>query len=161
MDAGDNAEGLVHLAAPLDEEIIREECSGRIGTIRVVEWDKREKRITAHVEERLGAVLLSTKPFNPPDSETLPILCAVIRSNPSGMLNFSKEVRQFQGRVALIKRRFAEESWPDLSAECLTAMPEDWLLPWLGNIRTAQEIRNLDILPALRGHAFMATAAST
>ena len=150
VDAGDKAEGLVHLAAPLDEKIIREECSGRIETIRRVEWDKRDKRITAHVEERLGAVFLSTKPFNPPDSETLPILCEVIRSNPSGMLNFSREVRQFQGRVALMQRRFAEESWPDLSDECLTAMPEDWLLPWLGNIRTAQGLSSLDILPAMR-----------
>ena len=150
VDAGDNAEGLVHLAAPLDEKIIREECNERIRTIRRVEWDKRDKRITANVDERLGAVLLSAKPFNPPDSETLPVLCEVIRSNPSGMLNFSREVRQFQGRVALIQRRFDGESWPDLSDECLTATPEDWLLPWLGNIRTAQGLSSLDILPALR-----------
>ena len=150
VDAGAYAEGLVHLAAPLDEKIIREECSVRIVTIRKVEWDKRDKRITAHVEERLGAVLFSTKPFNPPDAETVPILCEVIRSNPSGMLNFSREVRQFQGRVALIQKMFTEESWPDLSDECLTSRPEDWLLPWLGNIRTAQGLSSLDILPALR-----------
>ncbi len=149
VDAVDKAEGLVHLATPLREAIIREECSDRIETIRRVEWDKREKRITAHVEERLGAVLLSTKPFKPTDAETLPILCDVIRSSPSVMLNFSREVRQFQGRVALMKRSFAEEAWPDLSDECLTARPEDWLLPWLGNIRTAQGLSSLDILPAM------------
>lgn len=149
-DAGNNAEGLVHLAAPLDEKIIREECSGRIETIRRVEWDKKDKKIKANVEERLGAVPLSTKPFNPPDAETLPILCEVVRSNPSGILNFSKEVRQFQGRVALMKNRFPEEFWPDLSDESLTPTPEDWLLPWLGNIRTAQGLSSLDILPALR-----------
>lgn len=150
VDAGDKAEGQVHLAAPLEEIIIREECSGRIRTVRKIEWDKRDKRITANVEERLGAVLLSRKPFNPPDAETLPILCEVVRSNPSGTLNFSREVRQFQGRVALMQRNFIEGSWPDLSDECLTARPEDWLLPWLGNIRTAQGLSGLDVLPALR-----------
>jgi ATP-dependent helicase HrpB len=66
------------------------------------------------------------------------------------MLNFSRDVRQFQGRVAFLQRRFTEESWPELSDECLTAMPEDWLLPWLVNIRTAQDLSSLDILPALR-----------
>jgi len=150
VDAGESAEGLVHLAAPLDEKIIREECSRRIRTIRRVEWDKRDKRIISNLEERLGAVVLSTKPFNPRDSETVPILCEVIRSNPSGTLNFSREVRQFQGRVALIQGVFTDESWPDLSDECLTATPENWLLPWLGNIRTAQGLCSLDILPALR-----------
>ncbi|MFZ2196879.1 MAG: ATP-dependent helicase HrpB, partial [Thermodesulfovibrionales bacterium] len=149
VDAGESAEGLVHLAAPLEEKIIREECSGRIRTIRRVEWDKRNNRIISNLEERLGSVVLSTKPFNPLDSETLPILCEVIRSNPSGTLNFSREVRQYQGRVALIHRAFTEESWPDFSDECLTAMPEDWLLPWLGNIRTAQGLCGLDILPAM------------
>lgn len=149
VDAGDKAEGLVHLAAPLEEKIIREEYSGRIETTRRVEWDKRDKRIISNLEERLGSVVLSTKPFNPLDSEALPILCEVIRSNPSGTLNFSREVRQFQGRVALIQRMFTKESWPDLSDKCLTAMPEGWLLPWLGNIRTAQGLCSLDILPAL------------
>lgn len=49
-----------------------------------------------------------------------------------------------------MKRRFSEGSWPDLSDESLVAIPEDWLLPWLGNIRTAQGLSSLDILPALR-----------
>ena len=98
VDAGDKAEGFVHLAAPLDEETIREECSGRIETVRRVEWDRRDARIIATIEERLGALLLSSRPFNPSDEETLPLLCEAIRSSPSGMLNFTREVRQFQGQ---------------------------------------------------------------
>lgn len=147
VDAGDSAEGFVRLAASLDEAIIREECSGRIETIRRVEWDKR---IIANLEERLGAVVLSTKPFNPPDSEALPVLCEAIRSSPSLLFKFSREARQFQGRVALIHNMFPEESWPDLSVARLTAMPEDWLLPWLCGKRTAEELSNLDILSAMR-----------
>ena len=150
VDNGDKAEGFVRLAAPLDEGIIREECSGRIETIRRVEWDKREKRIIANLEDRLGAVVLSTKPFNPPDSEALPVLCEVIRSSPSGLLNFSLEVRQFQRRIALMQRMFPEYSLPDLSEERLTAMPEDWLLPWLCGKRTVEGLSSFDILPAMR-----------
>ena len=151
VDAGDKAEGFVHLAAPLDEETIREECSGRIETLRRVEWGRRDARIIATIEERFGSLLISSRPFNPSTEETLPLVCEVVRSSPSGMLNFTREVRQFQARVSLMRRTFPEENWPDLSDKRLISTPEDWLLPWLGNIRTAQGLSALDILPGLRG----------
>ena len=66
------------------------------------------------------------------------------------MLDFNNEVRQLQGRVALMKRTFPEEQWPDLSDNYLISTPEDWLLPWLRGIRTEQGLSTLNILPALR-----------
>ncbi len=41
------------------------------------------------------------------------------------------------------------ENWPDLSEEALLAAPQDWLLPWLSGIRSAQQLAALNILPAL------------
>ena len=149
MDAGEKGEGIVHIAAPLTEKIIREECSSRIEIIKRIEWDKRENRIAAAVEERLGAMMLSVKPFQPSDEDTAPILCGVIKSTP-GMLIFTEEARQFKGRVALVRRIFPEESWPDLSDERLAAIPEEWLNPWLGGVRSAQDFVRVDILSALR-----------
>jgi ATP-dependent helicase HrpB len=67
------------------------------------------------------------------------------------MLKFTKEARQFQARVSLMRRTFPGENWPDLSDEHLFSRPEEWLLPWLGNIRTAEGLSALDILPGLRG----------
>jgi ATP-dependent helicase HrpB len=139
----------VHIAAPLTEKIIREECSSRIEIIKRIEWDKRENRIAAADEERLGAMMLSVKPFQPSDEDTAPILCGVIKSTP-GMLIFTEEARQFKGRVALVRRIFPEESWPDLSDERLAAIPEEWLNPWLGGVRSAQDFARVDILAALR-----------
>jgi ATP-dependent helicase HrpB len=149
MDAGAKGEGVVHMAASLTEEIIREECTGSIETIRRVEWDGRESRIIASVEERLGVLLLSAKPFTAADEEVVPILCEMIRKTP-GMLIFAKESRQFQGRVAFMRSIFPEESWSDLSDEYLLSVPEDWLLPCLGGIRNAQGVAGIDLLHALR-----------
>ena len=151
VDDRDQAEGFVHLAAPLDEDTIREECSGRLKTLRRVEWGKKDARIIAAIEERFGSLLISSRPFNPSPEETLPLICDIVRSSPSGMLNFTREVRQFQARVSLMKRIFPEENWPDLSDEHLISTPENWLLPWLGNIRTLEGLSALDILPCLRG----------
>ncbi len=149
VDAGEKAEGFVHIAAPVTEELVRSECGSRIETVRSVAWDRKEGRIIAAIEERLGALLLSTRPFTPADEESAPILCEVIRTTP-GILAFSKEARQFQGRVGLMVRAFPEESWPALTDERLSSKPEEWLLPWLRNIRSAQGLGNLHILPALK-----------
>ncbi len=149
LDAGGPGEGTVHIASPLDEETIREECADRIRTTRRVEWDRREGRIVATIEEKIGSILLSTKPFRPSDDEASPILCDAIRTSVA-TLTFTKEALQFQGRVALMAKHFPAESWPDLSAEALLKKTNKWLQPWLGPARTAQDIAKLDILPALR-----------
>lgn len=149
VDAGMKAEGVIHLAAPVTEELVRSECASRMQTIRRVEWDRSQGRIAAAVEERLDTMLLSSRPFKPSDEEAAPILCEAIRTTP-GMLRFSKEARQFQARVGLMKKAFPEEVWPDLADPALLSRPEEWLLPWLVNIRTAQGLGGLSILPALR-----------
>jgi ATP-dependent helicase HrpB len=149
LDAGEKAEGIVHLASPVSEEIIRKELRGRIESLRKVEWDRREERIIAKVEERIGAVVLSSRPFSPSEEEALPVLCEAIGSNP-GMLTFSTEARQFQGRVGLMRRAFPDEDWPDLSDEQLLSNIKEWLLPWLTGRRNSQDIKNMDILPALK-----------
>ncbi|TAN41146.1 MAG: ATP-dependent helicase HrpB [Nitrospirae bacterium] len=149
LDAGEGSEGLVYRAAPVTEEILREECGRRIKTIRRIAWDKGLERIEAVVEERIGAISLSIKPFTPSDEEAVPVLCEAIRSWPK-MLNFSKEALQFMARVSLIRRTFPEEPWPELSLQALAADPGKWLPPRLGGIRSSRALSGLDLLPALR-----------
>ncbi len=66
------------------------------------------------------------------------------------MLFFSKEARQFQGRVALLRKVFPQEMWPDISDDHLAATLEEWLLPSLDGMRSSQDIAALEVLPALK-----------
>ena len=149
LDAGEKTEGRVHIAASLSELLIRQECSNSIKTLRRIEWNKREKKIIAVSEESLGAVLISVKPFSPTEEEVLPILCEAIKNGQAGV-SFNAEARKFQARISLIRRAFPEQNLPDLSVESLLSNPDVWLLPWLGRMRTAQDLSSMDILPALR-----------
>jgi ATP-dependent helicase HrpB len=119
-----------------------------------VEWDKQEGRILSFLAEQLEALSLSTKPFPAPDEEAIPILCQAIRSG-AAVLTFGRDARQFQGRVALLRRNYPEknwpeENWPDLSEEALLSSPEGWLAPWLTGIRTGEQLAGLALLPALK-----------
>ncbi len=150
LDGGEKAEGTIHMAEPVSEEIIRRELGAHIETRRQVEWDKQEGRIVSFLTEGLGVLSLSTKPFPVPDEEALPILCAAIRSGAAD-LTFGGEDRQFQGRVALLSRAFPGENWPDLSEAALLSSPEGWLAPSLAGIRTGEHLAGLALLPALQG----------
>jgi ATP-dependent helicase HrpB len=148
VDAGEKAEGKVHLAEPVDEDLLREELSGSIESVRRVEWDKREGRIVATLEEKLGALQLSARPFAPGEEETAALLCEAVRSG-SARIVFSGEARQLQGRVSLMKRTFPAENWPDLSEARLLSALEEWLRPWLKGIRTREQLATLDLLQPL------------
>ena len=169
LDGGEKAEGTIHMAEPVTEEIIRREMSAHIETRRQVEWNRQEGRIFSSLVERLGTLSLSARPFPAADEEAVPILCNAIRTG-SAALTFDSEARQFQGRVALLRRTFSEEKgdkgkgpennyseggrpgekWPDLSAEALLSSPEEWLAPWLGGIRTGEQLAGLRLLPTLK-----------
>ena len=151
VDAGEKAEGVVHLAEPVGEDLLRQELGERIETLRRVEWDRQEGRIVAVLEERLGAVQISARQFAPAEEEVAPLLDAEIRSG-SARIVFSGEARQFQGRVALMRKIFPSEGWPDLAAETLLSAPEDWINPFLKGIRTRAQLVSLDLLPPLRAH---------
>jgi ATP-dependent helicase HrpB len=142
------SEGRVHLAEPVSEALVRKEVGERIESVRRVEWDKREGRIIAVLEERLGSLVLSLKPLSPAPEETDHILCAEIRSGALP-LPFHPKVRQLQGRIRLLGWTFPEENWPDLSDENLQAKPEEWLAPFLAGIRSREQLDGLDIGPPL------------
>ena len=148
VDKGERAEGTVHLAEPVTEEVLRKELADQVETRRQVVWDKQEGRIVATIEERLGAISLSAKPIHPSNEDVASVLCESIRLKEV-KLPFSREAMQFQVRVHLMREIFPEESWPDFSEEMLLAAPEDWLLPWLSGIRNSQQLAALNIVPAL------------
>ncbi|HWU37896.1 MAG TPA: ATP-dependent helicase HrpB, partial [Candidatus Acidoferrum sp.] len=122
VDAGEKAEGRVHLAEPIAEDLLRQELSGSIESIRRLEWDRREGRIMAALEEKLGALQLSARPFAPSEEEAALLLCEVVRSG-SARIVFGEGARQLQGRVSLMKRTFPTENWPDLSEAFLLSTP--------------------------------------
>ena len=149
LDSGEKAEGTIHMAEPVAEETIRKEMASHIKTIRQVEWDRQEGRILSFLKEKLGALTLSAIPFSAPDEEVVPILCQAIRSGAAS-LTFTEDVRQLQGRVALLRRTLPTDAWPDMTGVALLASPEAWLAPWLSGIRTKEQLAGLKLVPALK-----------
>jgi ATP-dependent helicase HrpB len=138
---GDMRESRIRMAVPVDEAELRALFADRIDTVETVEWSRRENRIAARRQEKLGALVLSDRALDDPDPQ------AMARAAFDGLrangLNWSPGAARLRARIALI---------PDLGPvdDASLLADSDWLLPWLGRVRTLADLRNLDLTEALK-----------
>lgn len=138
---GDAREARVRIGVALHEDELRDLYGDRIETVEAVTWSRREGRVLARRQERLGALVLSDRALDAPDAD------AVARAAWDGLvelgLPWTPAARRLRARIALVP------GMPDVSDAALLA-GSDWLLPYLGRARTAADLRALDLTEPLK-----------
>ncbi len=146
---GDPREARIRQAAPIAEAALRRLFAERIAWHEVCEWSRREGRVIARRQERLGALVLDDRAWPEAPPEALARAAADgVRVLGLQVLGWSAAAERLRARVELLRRE--GEDLPDLSDEGLLASLDQWLLPHLGNRRTAADLKALDPLDALR-----------
>ena len=138
---GDAREARVRIGVALHEDELRDLYGDRIETVEAVAWSRREGRVLARRQERLGALVLSDRALDAPDAD------AVARAAWDGLvelgLPWTPAARRLRARIALVP------GMPDVSDAALLA-GSDWLLPYLGRARSAADLRALDLTEPLK-----------
>ena len=143
---GNPREARIRQALQITEAEVRATFPDQIAWIDNCEWSKRERRVIARRQEMFGAIALDDRIWKdaPPD--------AIARAMLDGVrdlgLTLSDAARRFVARVDLIRE--AGHDLPDMSSEALMATVEDWLLPHLTGVKTADHWKKFDLLDALR-----------
>jgi ATP-dependent helicase HrpB len=150
LDGGSQAEAVIHQAAGISEEVIRQERAPHIRVDSTVGWNEKEGRILAVRRECLGSIVLSEAPFKPADEIVFPVLFEAVKASALKLLNLDDKLRQFQGRMALIRSSFPDCGWPDLSDRALMDSLEIWLEPYISGIQSAAKLSQLDIAGLLK-----------
>ncbi|KCV81031.1 ATP-dependent helicase HrpB [Actibacterium atlanticum] len=142
---GDAREAKVRLAAAISESELRSVFDDQIGWQDVCQWSKRERRVVARRQERLGAVVLEDRVWKnaPADAVAQAMLEGVAELG----LPWSDAARRLQARVELLRGQGAD--LPDMSDAGLMATLPDWLLPHLAGVRTGEDLKRFDLQPAL------------
>lgn len=144
---GDPREAKVRQATAIGESALRALFSDQIAWVDVCEWSRRDRRVVARQQERFGAIALDDRIWRDAPPE------AVARAMLDGVRDLGlpqqEAARLFRARVALA--RAGGLDLPDMSDAALMAELEDWLLPHLGAVRTAEQWKRFDLMPALRG----------
>jgi ATP-dependent helicase HrpB len=144
LDAGSD-EGRVWLAAPIDPRDVQTESRD------VIAWDARTGTLTAQREQRIGELVLETKPLaNIPEETRARALCEAIRREGLEVLPWTDHTRQIQARAAALRIWRPNDDLPDLSEIALTETLENWLAPFLTGIRKRDDFAKLDLETALK-----------
>ncbi|MEK4117874.1 ATP-dependent helicase HrpB [Paenibacillus sp. FSL W8-0919] len=139
-------DGLIQLAAPLEEEWLEEHFRDEMELIREVSWDPASGSVRARQRLMLGAVLIREQPYEGVTEEdrSAAVLNA-IRREGLGLLTWTKAAVQLRERMAFMKRHDPAGAWPDVTDEALLANADTWLLPYLGGVRNRHDLSRLGL----------------
>ncbi|WP_282119986.1 ATP-dependent helicase HrpB [Ruegeria atlantica] len=143
---GNPREAKVRMAAQISEREIRDLFADQIEWVDSCAWSKRERRVVARTQERLGAITLDDRIWKDAPDE------AIARAMLDGVrdlgLRLDGAAARLAARVELVRAEGID--LPDFSLGGLMAALDDWLLPMLSGQRSADDWKKFDLLPALR-----------
>ena len=142
---GDGREARIRLALPIADSEVRDQFGDQIAWRDVCLWSRRERRVLTRQQECLGALILDDR--NWPGADPGMIARAMLDGVRELGLQITGAAALFRARVMLLQ---GSGDLPDMSEEALLDALEDWLLPHLTGVKTAEGWRKFDLLPALR-----------
>jgi ATP-dependent helicase HrpB len=112
----------------------------------ILQWNSKKGGLTAMKETRLGRIVLKSTPLPKPDpGQVQQAICDVLKKEGAHLLDWNDQVTQLQNRIRSLKKWNATQDWPDLSTEKLLSDCESWILPYLVNIKSNEDLKKLNL----------------
>lgn len=117
----------------------------------VLVWDSRKGGLICRREWRWGSVLLDSTPLAHADPDAvIDVLLSAVRQEGEQLLDFNADFAGWQARMASLKEWRAEEEWPDISTHNLLRHAEDWITPWLTQVRKPEDFKKIPLVQAVQ-----------
>lgn len=147
VDAG-RRDGVIWLAAVLDESLLEALFDDDIAVTREVRWDSQKGDAVARSVRRLDALVLEERAaVLQADDPVADILFEQIRG--TGLAALHGALPGLCARIEIARRLDPQGGWPDASEPGLLSTLEQWLLPWLKPGGGMRELRRVDLEEAL------------
>lgn len=141
LDARDGM-GKIFLASSLNPK----DLMSLLKEKEIIQWNSKKGALVVVREMRLGSIVLKSTPLPKPDQEKIQqVICEAIKKDGAHLLDWNKEVTQFQNRILSLKKWNSEQEWPDVSTEYLLSIAEEWLMPYLVNIKSNDDLKKLNL----------------
>ncbi|MBS2212212.1 ATP-dependent helicase HrpB [Carboxylicivirga mesophila] len=139
--------GKIFLASPLNPQ----DLAPMVKSMESITWDTKNGGFKAVTELRIGSIILQSKLLHDFDEELkISAICDALKQEGSWLLNFSKEVEQWQNRVLSLKHWDKLHHWPDVATETLLMTCEDWLSPYLHDVKKPADLKKIDLKRVLQ-----------
>ena len=144
---GNPREAKIRQALAISESELRGLFADQIAWTDVCEWSKRDRRVKTRRVEMFGALPLDDRQWSEASEE------AIARAMLDGVrdlgLRLDGAAARLCARVELVRAGGAD--LPAMDADSLMAGLEDWLLPHLNGVRSAEDWKRFNPHDALRG----------
>jgi ATP-dependent helicase HrpB len=148
MNARDGV-GRIFLASPLNPQ----DLAPMVKTHESISWDTKQGGFKAQTELRIGNIVLQSKPLQHFDEDLkVKAISDVIKKEGGWLLNFDKEVTQWQNRVLSLRQWDKNHDWPDVSTSNLLESNEQWLAPYLTSVKKPEDLKKIDLKTVLQHH---------
>ncbi len=147
---GAGTEPRIRLACALTLAQLQTALGEHIQTRAVMEWNETRGAVEAEKRQQLGALILQRQrlPTPWPPSAQLCLLQALQKRELSD-LPWNEHSEQLIARLAWLHQQHPAQ-WPAISRADLVASAEHWLLPYLNGMTSLNDVRNLQLLDALK-----------
>ena len=140
---GNLQEAKLRHCTPITLSEIKKLFGNQVLSLKSCEWSKRQKKILAHHQEKLGQLTLEEKVWRDPPINML--INAMLEGVEQLGFFHSENAKTFLARV-----KMAGDKFPDMSDKKLMATRSTWLAPFLGGIKSADDWKKFDDLKALK-----------
>lgn len=140
-----NNEGKVFLASPVSAD----DLSFLTSTQDVAFWDRQKDQFIARKETRIGAILVrATVSPNVDTNVKINAICEAVKNDPR-LLDFNDEVVGLINRISSLAIWQPEGNWPTWTEEELCKTADEWLSPYLAQVRNASDLQKLNLIEIL------------
>lgn len=140
--------GKIFMASPLNPK----DLAPLVKEKQVITWDTRRGGLIATKDLRIGSIVLQSKPLPAPDESHLQeAISNAIRTEGEQLLNFDEQVQQLQNRIMSLRKWNPQDGWPDVSTPTLLLTNNEWLMPYLNNIKRPDDLKKINLAQALLG----------
>ncbi|TRX70761.1 ATP-dependent helicase HrpB [Carboxylicivirga sp. M1479] len=141
--------GKIFLASPLNPQ----DLAPMLKTVDAVSWDTKRGGFKAQTELRIGSIVLQSKPLQQFDeSLKSEAISNALKKEGAWLLDFSKDVTQWQNRVLSLRKWDKEHSWPDVSTDNLLKTNAEWLSPYLSSVKKPEDLKKINLKDVLHHH---------
>nr|WP_319398164.1 ATP-dependent helicase HrpB [uncultured Carboxylicivirga sp.] len=146
LNASDGV-GRIFLASPLNPR----DLISMVKNVDRVSWNTKEGGFKAVNELRIGNIVLQSKPLMDYDENSkIEAICNAIKKEGISLLDFNKEVVQWQNRVLSLRLWNRDQGWPDVSDNELIDTCEQWLAPYLNTVKRPEDLKKINLKDVLQ-----------
>lgn len=144
----------IRSGAPIRRDEIDDLFADHIHTQQVARWHRQRDMLQSREETQLGRLVLAHKslPTPNPESQQAAIIERIRELGPT-CLPWQEETRQWQARLQFCIAHYVVEEdqdfWPNVTDHNLMTQLEEWLAPFLNDIRKRADFDKINLSSAL------------